>query len=129
MHNFIKLGVMVIAFLGLSFTPTPIAAKKPQILNRSCNPVSVGVFSNRIHVRCKVNARKPYTKNIVYYAMAINSRNSKQVDYTLQAILAAHANNILLRIWFDNDDYKSVPGCRLKDCRRLTGVATFRPNG
>jgi hypothetical protein len=26
-------------------------------------------------------------------------------------------------LWFDMDDYKSVPGCLGSDCRRLKGAA------
>ncbi len=123
MNNFIKLGI--IAVIGLFFTSTPSNANEPRINSRVCVPDSVAVFSNRIHVKCKPDPKKAFTKDIRYYAMAIASRNSKQVDYTLQVLLGAQTSNKKLRIWFDTHDYKSVPGCQGSDCRKLTGAAIY----
>ncbi|MBL1431189.1 MAG: hypothetical protein COA60_006755 [Robiginitomaculum sp.] len=123
MNNFIKAGAIAIAFLGLSFAATPISANKAKIMKRVCIPLSVAVFLNRIQVKCKKIPSKAYTEEITYYAMAIASRNSKQVDYTLQVLLTAKASNRNLQIWFGYDDYSSVPGCKEVNCRRLTGVS------
>ena len=119
------MGAIGVAFLGLSFTATPISANKAQILSRVCTPSSVAVFASRIRVKCKKIPGKAYTGDITFYAMAIASRNSKQVDYTLQVLLGAQANNKKLRIWFDYHDYASVPGCKGVDCRKLTGVSIY----
>jgi len=123
MHNFVKIGAIATTILGLSFVPTSSHAGDPQITNRICTPTAVSVFSNRIHVKCKPIQNKAYTGDITYYAMAIPKVNSKRVDYTLQTLLAAKANNRKLRIWFDFGDYASVPGCKGNNCRKLTGVS------
>lgn len=41
----------------------------------------------------------------------------------IQLLVSAHERGRTLRIWFDMGDYKSVPGCKGSDCRRLTGVS------
>jgi hypothetical protein len=123
MQNLVKVGVVAAIVFGLSFVPTPSNANEAKIMNRVCTPTAVSVYSNRIHVKCKPIQGKAYTNDITYYAMAISSRNSKRVDYTLQVLLAAKTSKRNLRLWFDYDDYESVPGCKGVNCRKLTGVS------
>lgn len=84
---------------------------------RVCKPATVGVFSNRIHVRCEAIGGQAYTEDIRYYAMKLD--DSPQVQATLQLLLMAKAHNRQLSISFDESDYKSVPGCQGSNCRRL----------
>ncbi|MEH6605379.1 MAG: hypothetical protein V7711_07350 [Pseudomonadales bacterium] len=90
--------------------------------SRSCTPIEVGVFSNRIHVKCAAIKGKAYTKDIPYYAMALKN-GSLQVQLTLELLVTAKAHKRNLTIWVDMADYKSVPGCLGSDCRRLIAVA------
>lgn len=109
------------ALLALAAMPMT-AALAEKVQSRSCKPVEVAVFANRIHVKCAPQADKAYTGDITYYAMATNDRSAID-SLTLQVLTAAQASDRNLRVWFDLDDYKSVPGCQGNDCRRLVAVA------
>jgi|GEM_PF-2987744 len=89
---------------------------------RACDPTEVAVFSNRIHVKCAPIKGKAYTKDIPYYAMNIKD-NAMKVNGVLQVMTAAKANGRKLYIWTDMSDYKSVPGCKGNNCRRLKAAA------
>lgn len=103
---------------------TLIAATAAEAKARNCTPTEVAVLGNRFHVKCAVIKDQAYTGDIPYYAMNLPGRgNAAKARAMLDLLIAAKANNRKLRIWFDQADYKSVPGCLGSDCRVLTGAA------
>lgn len=118
MRKFVVMFVLLA--MGLAFVPGSAGAA--QIKVRNCKPVEVAVFSNRIHVKCAVIQGQAYTGDIPYYAMK-NSTTDLRVLQTLQLLISAKERGKTLRIWADMADYKSVPGCKGSDCRRLSAVA------
>ncbi|MEL7108246.1 MAG: hypothetical protein AAGJ68_00745 [Pseudomonadota bacterium] len=107
-------GLSVLALTVSIATSLPADASNR---TRVCKPATVGVFSNRIHVRCESINGQGYTEDIKYYAMKLD--DSPQVQATLQLLLMAKANNRELSINFDESDYNSIPGCQGSNCRRL----------
>jgi hypothetical protein len=113
---------LLLAAVALLLAPPVSLAQQSSVQARDCKPEEVAVLENRLHVKCAAIAGQAYTRDIPYYAMALG-RDSRQVAFTLDLLLAAKAAGRSLRIWFDMSDYASVPGCRGSDCRRLHGAA------
>jgi hypothetical protein len=114
------------AAIGLAGTLGALAwasqAQAAQIMSRTCNVDQIGVFTNRIHIKCVPIQGTAYTNEIEYYAMAITS-DARVIDNVIALAIGAKQTNKPLVIQFDMDDYKSVPGCQGHDCRKLTGAA------
>jgi len=81
-----------------------------------CSPVNVGVFSNRVHVRCTTAVN-----GILYFAVATSDANAaaRALATFSTAIAAGHD----VRIYFDPADTSGTAfGCAAGDCRRATGI-------
>ena len=119
MHSMIKGLILPAAALLGGILPTSAQA---QSQSRLCEVDQVGVFENRIHVKCVPIADKAYTRDIPYYAMRIDKRKAV-IDGIIALAVGAKQTRKPLRIWFDFGDYESVPGCRGNNCRRLVAAA------
>ena len=115
MIKFAALAIATSVFSIVSALPADASNR-----TRVCKPENVGVFNNRIHVKCAPISGQAYTSDIRYYAMKLT--DTPQVTATLQLLLFAKAHNRQLSISFDESDYQSVPGCQGGDCRRLRWV-------
>lgn len=93
-----------------------------QSQSRLCEVDQVGVFENRIHIKCAPIADKAFTKDILYYAMRIDNP-AVMVDNIVALAVGAKQTRKPLVIWYDFNDYKSVPGCQGVNCRRLVAAA------
>ena len=111
-------AVAVVGFAGLS----AVSGGAEAATSRNCKPTAIAIFSNRIHLKCAVIKSKAYTEDIPYYAMSIKQAGTR-LTAIIQLLVSAQERGRTLRIWFDMGDYKSVPGCKGNDCRRLTGVS------
>lgn len=117
-RNLKAIAVAAVAFTAAGWTNNASAAT----VSRMCSVDQVGVFGNRVHVKCAPENDKAYTRDIRYYAMAI-SQDAKVVDNIVRVAIGAKQTNKPLVIWFDMDDYRSVPGCQGSDCRKLIAAA------
>jgi len=97
------------------------AMAAPEIMSRTCRVDQVGVFGNRIHVKCAPIAGTAYTSAIPYYAMAINT-DARVIDSVIALAIAAKQTNKPLVVQFDMADYASVPGCQGNNCRKLVAA-------
>lgn len=100
-------------------------AQAEGIMSRQCHVDQVAVFANRIHLKCNPDPQKAYTGEIRYYAAAItgDARNATMVESIIALAIASKQARKPMAISFDMDDYKSVPGCRGNDCRKLVSAA------
>ena len=112
------LATAVATGVGIGFATSANAAD----ISRLCEVDQVGVMGNRIHIKCAPIAEKAYTKDIPYYAMSLDEKPAK-IDAVIALATTAKQIRKPLVIWFDWDDYKSVPGCQGSDCRAMRGVA------
>lgn len=115
--NVTKVAALIAASIVLFYASNAQAAQ-----SRLCNVDQVAVFENRIHIKCNAIAGKAYTKDIPYYAMAI-TKPKAVIDNVIALAVGAKVTKKPLVVWFDWNDYKSVPGCRGNDCRRLVAAA------
>ena len=108
--------------LAILFGGGVVADAQAADISRLCEVDQIGVMSNRIHIKCAPVEGKAFTRDIQYYAMSLSQPEAK-----INAIitLAATAKQIRkpLVVWFNWDDYKSVPGCLGQDCRVLIAAA------
>jgi hypothetical protein len=115
--------MLYLAALGLvgllGFTAQPAAAANSQ---RLCNVDQVAVIESRLHIKCAPNPQQAYTGEIRFYAMGLNEPAAK-VDAIISMAIAAKQLRKPMVLWFDMDDYRSVPGCQGTNCRRLNGAA------
>ena len=116
-----KLKVLAAACVGIAAAGWSSQASAAT-MSRECRVDQVGVFGNRIHIKCAPDPSKAYTGEIRYYAMAI-SQDARVVDNIVRVAIGAKQTNKPLVIWFDMDDYRSVPGCQGVDCRKLLAAA------
>lgn len=114
-----SLASLVAVFVASGWATEADAAS---VMSRLCNVDQVGVFENRIHIKCAPDPDKAYTKDIPYYAMAITG-DARVIDNIIALAIGAKQVNKPLVIWFDMDDYRSVPGCQGSNCRKLTAAA------
>ena len=105
-------------FAGLA----AMAGSAEAATSRNCKPTAIAIFKSRIHLKCAVIKSQAYTEDIPYYAMSIKAAGGR-LGAIIQLLVSAQERGRTLRIWFDMGDYKSVPGCKGSDCRRLTGVS------
>jgi hypothetical protein len=114
------LAVAILAAVGVIPWPGTEASAATQ--NRRCAVDNVGVIEGRMHIKCAPNPQQAYTGEIRYYAMPLNEPPAKIQSIVMLAIESKRVAKALT-LWFDMDDYRSVPGCQGHDCRRLQGVA------
>lgn len=121
--NPMRMLAIVCATAG-AFTWTA-EAEAQEIMSRSCNVDQVGVYANRIHLKCIPDPQRAYTGDIRYYAMAItgDARVLGVVENVVALAIAAKQTNKPMVIQFDMADYRSVPGCQGNDCRKLVSAA------
>lgn len=110
------------ALLLSGLTPTYFAAPAYAASKaRLCKVDHVAVIEKRLHVKC-LPEQEAYTREITYYAMLLTEPVVKTEAVIAMAIESKKLNKPV-RIWFDEADYASVPGCQGSDCRRLLGLA------
>lgn len=118
MHRMLQLAaVALVGTLGFSVQPAAAAT-----MQRLCSVDQVAVIEGRIHIKCAPNPQQAYTKEIPYYAMPLNEPPAK-IDAVISLAIAAKQIRKPMVLWFDMDDYRSVPGCQGNNCRRLHGAA------
>lgn len=104
---------------GTAAFATPAAAAT---MSRSCPVDSVAVIDNRMHIKCAPVPGVGHTQAIYYFALPLSEPVAKIESIIALAIEAKRIKKPMV-LWFDMDDYKSVPGCQGNDCRRLQGAA------
>ncbi len=109
-------GLAMLTMPGLE-APAEAATK-----GRLCNVDHVAVISSRIHVKCTPNAKEGYTSDLRYYAMKLSEPRVK-IDNIIKMAIESKRMKKPVRLWFDPNDYQSVPGCQGSNCRRLKGLA------
>jgi hypothetical protein len=109
-------GAVVLAGAALGAAPADAAT-----LSRTCMVDQVAVIDGRMHIKCAPNAGEAVTKDIRYFAMPLSEPQIK-IDNLIALAVAAKQVNRPMVIWYDHEDYKSVPGCQGVDCRRLKGA-------
>jgi hypothetical protein len=115
--------VLVIAGLLCAAGATAFAAPAAAAtLSRSCPVDSVAVIENRMHIKCAPVPGVGHTQAIYYFALPLTEPAAKIQSIIALAIEAKRIKKPMT-LWFDMDDYKSVPGCQGNDCRRLQGAA------
>lgn len=102
-----------------TFVGTPAEAAT---LSRSCPVDNVAVIDNRMHIKCAPVLGVGHTQAIYYFALPM-SESAAKIESIIALAIEAKRRNKPLTLWFDMDDYKSVPGCLGSDCRRLQGIA------
>jgi hypothetical protein len=80
------------------------------------------VVDNRMHIKCAPVPGVAHTQAIYYFALPLSEPAAKIQGLIALAIEAKRIKKAMV-LWFDMDDYKSVPGCQGSDCRRLVGAA------
>lgn len=104
---------------GIAGLAQPAAAAT---VSRQCAVDSVAVIDGRMHIKCAPIATVAHTQAISYFALPLTEPQAKIEGLIMLAIEAKRQKKPMV-IWFDMDDYKSVPGCLGSDCRRLKGAA------
>lgn len=102
-----------------TFVATPAEAAT---LSRSCPVDNIAVIDGRMHIKCSSVPGVGHTQAIYYFALPLSEPAAKIQSIIALAIESKRINKPLT-LWFDMDDYKSVPGCLGSDCRRLQGIA------
>jgi hypothetical protein len=114
----VVLLLVLLAFYGM---PTR-ASSAPQleVLDVfTCTPTHVGVFTNRVHVRC--NPAAP--NNIAYFAYCSAGGNSTTANRFLSAFTTAKVTAKDLTIYFTASDLSGTDcSCLASDCRVLWGA-------
>jgi hypothetical protein len=113
----------VCAFILVSGVTPPIFSTPVHAASKArlCKVDHVAVIEKRLHVKC-VPEQEAYTREITYYAMLLTEPVVKTEAVIMMAMESKKLNKPV-RIWFDDADYASVPGCQGSDCRRLLGLA------
>lgn len=109
-----------IAALGAGLGFADAAAAKTWT-TRLCIVDQVAVIDQRVHIKCNPDPSKAYTKDITHYAMPFSAGDAPAETVVALAIASKQLNKPLV-LWFDMDDYASVPGCLGSNCRRLRGA-------
>lgn len=108
-----------LAVLGAAFVSAPASAGT---LSRSCPVDNVAVIDARIHIKCAPVPGVGHTQAIYYFAMPLTEPAVK-IQAVIALAIEAKRSRKPMTLWFDMDDYKSVPSCQGNDCRRLQGAA------
>jgi hypothetical protein len=111
-------GALLVSGVAPTMVSTPVHAASK---GRLCKVDIVAVIEKRLHVKC-VPEQDAYTREIIYYAMLLTEPVVKTEAVIAMAIESKKLNKPV-RIWFDDADYASVPGCQGSDCRKLLGLA------
>ena len=111
------LGALVGAAAYLALAPEAEANSQ-----RSCLVDNVAVVDTRMHIKCAPNPSQAYTSAIPYYALPLSEPAAK-IESLIALAIAAKRERKAMVLWFDMNDYKSVPGCQGHNCRRLRGAA------
>lgn len=100
----------------------PLQANPPQavLTTHTCTPTGIGVFSNRIHVRCSTGGAP--SAAITYFAYCTASDSALAARY-LSTMTAAKATGKNLVVYYDSTNLSgSSCGCSTGDCRVFTGL-------
>ncbi|MFN4095719.1 MAG: hypothetical protein ACK4GG_03010 [Sphingomonas sp.] len=117
MNKLSWIGGLVVA--GAAFVAVPEAKANTQ---RNCAVDSVAVIDARMHIKCAPIPGVGHSYAIYYFAMNLSEGPAKVQSLIALAIAAKQARKPMV-LWFDMEDYKSVPGCAGSNCRKLRGAA------
>jgi hypothetical protein len=107
-----------VAALAAPASEIALAPESPEALF-TCTPLSIAVFSNRIHVKC--TAAAPPGGAIWYFA-APTGTDPKYANRVLSIMLTAKALGKNLLITYDLAGSGSAYGCLFADCRPIQAI-------
>lgn len=112
------LAVMAIALA--SSTPSKAASPSANLAAvYSCTPNGIGVFENRVHVRCTAGLGG----TIFFFAVCSTGSNSALASRMLSAFTTARALARPLDLYYNAGDTSgSACGCGTADCLRIWGA-------
>ncbi len=112
-------GVLPTAAAASPPAQSPVPEVSAALLNYYvCSPVEVGVFTNRVHVRCAA----PAPGNILYFAVA--TADSKHAARLLSLLLTSQVAGKNVGINYNPSDLSgSAIGCANSDCRLISWAA------
>lgn len=110
-----SLALVLVGVAG--FTQTPTVKAQPEVIpgeTITCDPIDVGVFPERIHVRCAEEF-----KDVEYFA--VSTRDALLADRYLNVLLTALTEDKQLQIHADfNEPYAGESfGCYDDNCRPI----------
>jgi hypothetical protein len=119
-------GPLLIDGLEMAFAPAPVLAAAPQqevqpsseeaaLAVHECSIQNVGVFDNRVHVRCWNGA------GAVFYFAAPTS-DAVRANRILSLLLTAQAAGKRLEVGYDPAANGSGFGCQVANCRPIIHV-------
>ena len=115
------LAAAVMAPLATASPPLASSAQAATI-SRNCAVDNVAVIEARMHIKCAPIPTIANTHAIYYFAAALSEGPAKIESLVMLAIESKRIKKPLV-IWYDPEDYASVPGCQGNNCRRLSGAA------
>ena len=114
----IVVPLLIVVLLLVSSTPTLASVPSAPVNIFDCAPVTVAVFTNRVHVSC--NPLAP--GNIAYFAYC-STTDSATASRFLSTFTAAKALGKNINIYYNpNDTSGTTCGCLSGNCRVLTGA-------
>jgi hypothetical protein len=115
------LTTLVVAAALAFFSTRPLFAQPPAAASTfTCTPYTVGVFAQRIHVRCTTPADPG---NAIYYFAFCTANDAALGARYLSAMTAAKATGKDLLIYYTPDDLSAAGcGCATSDCRTFVGL-------
>lgn len=108
--------------IGLAAAALYVAPANAATVSRNCDVDSIGVIDGRMHIKCAPIPAVANTQAIYYFAMNLSEGAGKAQSLVALAIEAKRIKKAMV-LWYDPEDYQSVPGCQGNNCRRLRGAA------
>jgi hypothetical protein len=121
----LALVILVIAVAVVLVARRPSAPAARAAVSASyfaCTPNQVGVFTNRVHVRCTTSVN--ISGNLIYY-WAYPTSDSAGASRFLSLFETAKATGTTVTVFYDpNDLTGSTFSCGNSDCRRIWGATS-----
>ena len=118
------LVIVIIGVLAVGRLSTPIvhAAGNPD--SYVCEPSQVGVFTNRVAVKCKYPVKMASGGGFYYiYYWAYPTSDSLTASLLLNLFETARSTGSPITLYYNRDDLSgSKIGCLNKDCRIIWGA-------
>jgi hypothetical protein len=112
--------VLVTAAVLLTSSQPLLARPPAAIITHTCTPTGIGVFANRIHVRCSTGGEPGAA--IVYFAYCTAQDAALSARF-LSTITAAKATGKNLVLFYDQADLSGTScSCSNPDCRLFQGL-------
>jgi hypothetical protein len=114
------LAVLMIALA--SSTPSKAATPSANLAAafQNCTPIGIGVFENRVHVRCSAGIGGG---PVIYFAVCSTGSNSALASRMLSTFTTAFATNNQLDLFYNTGDTTGTAcGCGTSDCIRIWGA-------